>query len=124
MEIIQLNEEIKVKQDQLEVIVLIDYKHKKLDIFKHYEDKVFTSADVVKYSDLIMQAKQIGDERLHLQVKEVALPGRVKVKPEVIKSLKDKKKKAQRIYIARVCHKCGEEFLPTGPRQLFCKKCK
>lgn len=120
MEIIQLNEEIKVKQDQLEVIVLIDYKHKSVDIFKHYEDKSFTSAEVLKYFDLIALAKKTADARLHPEKVEKE-PARVKVK-EGVKPVKPVK--IHRNFAARVCTKCGEEYIPTGVRQQFCKKCK
>lgn len=147
METIQLNEEIKIKNDGLEVIVLIDYKNKQLEIFKHYEDKNFNSKELIRYMPILQQAYQIGQVKLHPEkanpivlIKNfkstVFTPKKIRGKlfdeyekptygrGKVKAGAKTKPEKIHRIYGVRVCTKCGEEYVPTWPGQKQCKKYK
>ena len=122
MEIIQLNEELKIKNEQAEVILLIDYKHKSMDIFKHYEDKNFTSSDVVKYHDILDEAYKIGMARLHPDAKTEIKP-RVATKPSAKSYLKAAIKRRPPTYKAKICSECSSEFTPKNNFQRKCDAC-
>ena len=122
MEIIQLNEELKIKNEQTEVILLIDYKHKSMDIFKHYEDKNFTSSDVVKYHDILDEAYKIGKARLHPDTKTEIKP-RVTAKASVLAARKTAVKRRPPTYKPKICSDCSSEFTPKNNFQRKCDAC-
>lgn len=113
MNIIQLNEEISLNDGNgSAVILLVDYKNKKFDVFKTYEDKTFSSHDIQKYFDIITEAVKLGRGKLHPEIK---LNGNGKHDEHEDKPLKS---------IVKKCKECGNEFTAYHNRTTICPDCK
>jgi hypothetical protein len=120
METKTLNEEIKVSENGKDVILLIDYSKREFDVFKNYDDKVFTSKDIMKYFDLIAYARQLADEKLNPTRPAESTP-RVKVKPTAERKPKPDKTAGLN---QKTCKVCEQPFIPNSNRQQTCPECK
>lgn len=117
MKVETLNEELQILDNGRGVVLLIDYKRKAFEVFKNYEDKTFSSIDIMTYFDLITAARDLGKAKLNPEVCKA---------PEKMEVIKDKgnETKRQVNFKERVCAICHNPFIPSGARQSICTECK
>jgi hypothetical protein len=126
MNIEKLNAEFRIRDDQKEVICLVDYSKKQFDVFKNYDDKNFTSKEIMKYYDLICAGKQLAEREFD---PSQTTESRVKIKENA--SRPAKKPKGERMIKnitvtslnTKICVKCNLPFVPNSNRQKYCSDC-
>lgn len=111
MNIVRLNEEIELNDGNGGSIILaLDYKNHRYEIFKTYDDKTFSSNDIQKYFDIISTAVEIGKDKLN---------------PTTEKKQSESNKSVHKLNpISKKCKSCGNDFTAYSNRSVLCPTCK